>query len=88
MLPLLGKVLREVRDEADDGDACTINVFDDPSDDVVDFIEFRRSDIRLFAFKMCKFFMLLPTIANAFFTYRLSLRCKSMSSCDKGLAEF
>lgn len=89
MFPLLGKVLRDVRDDADEGDACTMNVFDDPSDvaDVVDFIEFRRSDIKLFAFKMCKFFALIPTIANAFLTYRLSLRCKSMSSCDNGLVE-
>lgn len=86
MLPLLGSVLSEVSEDADDGEACTMNVFDDPSDDVVDFMELRRSDIALFAFKMCKFFMLLPTMANAFFTYRLSLRCRSMSSCDCGRA--
>lgn len=68
MLPLLGNVLSDVSDDADDGDACTMKVFVDPND-VVDFIELRRSDIiTLFAFKMCKFFILLPTMANAFFT--------------------
>lgn len=68
MLPLLGSVLSEVSDDADEGEACTMNVFDDPKDEVVDFIELRRSDIELFAFKRCKFFALLPTIASAFFT--------------------
>jgi hypothetical protein len=68
MLPLFGSVLSDVSEDADDGDACTMNVFDDPNDEVVDFIEFRRSDIGLLAFKMCKFFGLLPTIASAFFT--------------------
>lgn len=72
MLPLLGNVLRDVSDDADEGDCCTIKVFDEPSEDVVDFIEFLRSDIVLFAFRICKFFALLPTIANAFFTYRFS----------------
>lgn len=85
MLPLLGSVFREVREDADEGEACTMKVFDDPSDDVVDFIELRRSDIALFAFKICKFFALLPTIAKAFFTNRFSLRCRSMSSCESGL---
>jgi len=68
MLPLFGSVFRDVKEDADEGDACTMNVFDDPSDEVVDFIEFRRSDIALFAFKRCKFFILFPTIASAFFT--------------------
>lgn len=45
MLPLLGNILREVRDEAEDGDACTIKVFVDPSEEVVDFIEFLLSDM-------------------------------------------
>lgn len=67
LLPLLGNVLSDVSEEADDGDACTMKVFVDPND-VVDFMELRRSDIALFAFKMCKFFILLPTMANAFFT--------------------
>lgn len=85
MIPLLGNVLREVNEDADEGDACTIKVFDEPSDDVVDFMEFRRSVIGLFAFKICKFFELFPTIAKAFFRYLFSLRCKSMSSWDSGL---
>lgn len=87
MLPLLGSVFRDVSEDADEGDACTMKVFVDPKDDVVDFIELRRSDIALFAFKICKFFALLPTMANAFFTYRFSLRCRSMSSCESGRDE-